>query len=217
MGHGANAVFNCVLASGATTPTNGVDLGRAWQKVHLYVPTMASGSLYVQGSHDNATFARIYESDHGKKVTSTTLAAGQLLTTAFVYPHPPAHAIVNLATFSVDCNVYLQVSCDGTTFRRALYPNDNTDWSVTACSGNRIAVTPFNACYYKVELSASQTADVVIGMGALLDNHENEFLIDSSITQAMIHIPIDGYRYVKIENSSGCTDVTTTYKIICGD
>lgn len=44
-----------------------------------------------------------------------------------------------------------------------------------------------------------------------------DFLIGSAVTQRIVPIPIAGCRYIKIESSSGTTQVTTTFQVICGD
>lgn len=44
-----------------------------------------------------------------------------------------------------------------------------------------------------------------------------DFVINSSVTQRIVPIPVHGCRFLKIENTSGATDVTTTFKIICSD
>ena len=43
------------------------------------------------------------------------------------------------------------------------------------------------------------------------------FMIGSTITNLIVPIPVAGLRYIKIENSSGATDTTTVFKILCGD
>lgn len=40
-------------------------------------------------------------------------------------------------------------------------------------------------------------------------------VIDSSCTQRIVPIPLAGCRYIKIESSSGATDTTTVFNIIC--
>lgn len=42
-----------------------------------------------------------------------------------------------------------------------------------------------------------------------------DFTIKSSVTNRIVEIP-NSLRYLKIESSSGCTDVVTTYRIIVG-
>ena len=41
------------------------------------------------------------------------------------------------------------------------------------------------------------------------------FRIDSSATQRCVSIPNPSARYIKIESTSGITDVITTFKILC--
>jgi len=55
-------VYSVDLTSGATS-TSSVDLGAVYRRVYLEVPTMASGSLYIQASSDNSTFRRVTEAD----------------------------------------------------------------------------------------------------------------------------------------------------------
>ena len=43
----------------------------------------------------------------------------------------------------------------------------------------------------------------------------SQFLIGSAVTQKIVPIPAAGIPYLKVESSSGCTDVVTTYKFIC--
>lgn len=43
-----------------------------------------------------------------------------------------------------------------------------------------------------------------------------DFSINSAATQRVIDLPV-GYQFMKIENSSGATDVHTAFKIICAD
>lgn len=43
-----------------------------------------------------------------------------------------------------------------------------------------------------------------------------DFSINSAATQRLIALPV-GYQFLKIENSSGATDVTTVFKIVCAD
>lgn len=42
-----------------------------------------------------------------------------------------------------------------------------------------------------------------------------DFKIGSATTQRVVPIPAAGIPYLKVENSSGCTNVVTTYKFIC--
>lgn len=43
------------------------------------------------------------------------------------------------------------------------------------------------------------------------------FNIPSACTQRIVEVPAGGIRYLKVRNTSGCTDVTTVYKFIVGD
>lgn len=113
MSHGVISVYSKNMASGVTL-TSSYDLNRAYPKMYLEVPTMASSDLFIQASSDGTTFRRIML----EKVNTTT-----------------AHV-----TFSVA----------------------------------------------------------------------------SSTTQRMVPIP-PGFRYYKVESSSGATDVVTTFNIICHD
>ena len=44
-------------------------------------------------------------------------------------------------------------------------------------------------------------------------NQATDFVINSAVTQRMVPIP-PGFRYYKIENTSGATDTTTVFKLI---
>jgi len=114
MGFSASKVFSVDLPS-LTTKTSSIDLQHSWDHVHIQVPTMASGSLFVLASVDNTLFYKI---------------------------------VNEIATSTVT---------DGETFT-----------------------------------------------------------IDSSCTQRIIHMPPLVARYMKIESTSGATDTTTTFKVICG-
>jgi hypothetical protein len=50
--------FAVTMTSGALSSTV-ADLGGAYQKLYLAVPTMASGSLYLRASADNSTYFRV--------------------------------------------------------------------------------------------------------------------------------------------------------------
>ena len=112
MSYNVPCVFSSSLASGVTLGSS-IGLGSGWDRAYLHVPTMASGDLFIQGSHDGTTFNRVCR-DRG-----------------------------NTATVHAD------------------------------------------------------------------------FAIGSATSNRVIPIPVNGIPYIKIENSSGCTDVVTVYKIIC--
>lgn len=44
-----------------------------------------------------------------------------------------------------------------------------------------------------------------------------DFQIPSTVTNRWVPVPLNGFRYVKIENSSGATDTTTVFKIVTSD
>lgn len=112
-------IYNHELASGITTPTNYVDLGRCFSYVFLQIPTMASGDLFIKAAQD-----------YGGTV--------------------------------------------GT--------------------------------FYRVCRNQGNTATVHV-----------DFSIGSAITNRIVPLPVQGLRYLKVENSSGATDTTTVFKFICGD
>lgn len=116
MAYGVVKVYVATMTSGATL-SSAIDLSpRAWSKIYLQVPTMASGSLFLQAS-------------------------------------PSATG----------------------TFSRVMQEKPNTS-TVTI----------------------------------------NTFTIDSAATQRLHPLP-GGLQFIKIENSSGATDVVTTFNIICSD
>jgi hypothetical protein len=104
-------VYSVTMTSGQTLSA-ALDLSKTYDKMALVVPTMASGSLFMQGSHDGVTYFRVTQGA----------------------------------------------------------PNQSTDFS-----------------------------------------------INSAATQRVIPLPYLPVRYMKIESSSGCTDVLTVYKVICAD
>lgn len=106
-------VFAVTMTSGATF-SNSADLGTSFNRMYLQIPTMASGSLHVNGSVDNSNFFRIMR-DQGNTTTV-----------------------------------------------------------------------------------------------------HSTFVIDSSVTQRIVPIP-GGIRYMRVESTSGCTDVVSTLYIIGGD
>jgi len=108
-------VYSVNMASGATF-SSAIALERSFSYLYLEIPTMASGSLYIQASSDNSTFRRV----KADQVTTAT-------------------ALAHL-----------------------------------------------------------------------------DYLINSTVTNTFIRIP-QGFRYYRIESSSGATDVTTTFKFIGAD
>ena len=62
MSHGQVTVYTQTMPSGATVCTNFFDLGRAYRRVYLEIPTFASGAdVFIQGSRNGTTFRRIYK------------------------------------------------------------------------------------------------------------------------------------------------------------
>jgi hypothetical protein len=55
-------VYEVSMTSGATL-SDGADLGAVYERLYLEVPTMASGSLYIQASSDDSTFRRMTQVD----------------------------------------------------------------------------------------------------------------------------------------------------------
>jgi hypothetical protein len=75
----------------ATTFSSGVDLQKAWNKISVEIPTMASGSdVYLQGSIDGTTYRRVC---HAPNTNSATVG-GQFVTsgvTNVIVPFNNAH------------------------------------------------------------------------------------------------------------------------------
>ena len=44
-----------------------------------------------------------------------------------------------------------------------------------------------------------------------------DWAVASNTSQRIVPVPIGGIRYLKVESTSGATDVITTFKVICGD
>lgn len=63
--YGPEKVFPLTLNSGVTLSSSYVDLGSAWDRVYLEVPTFASGgTFYPLGTNDaNGTFRRLHTVD----------------------------------------------------------------------------------------------------------------------------------------------------------
>ena len=61
MSYGIQKTYSIELASSVTL-SSALDLGKPYNKVYLHVPTMASGSLYIQAAGSSTgTFRRVYE------------------------------------------------------------------------------------------------------------------------------------------------------------
>lgn len=76
-------VFAQTMASGATLLTTPLDCGRAFARVYLEIPTMASGTdIYIQASSDGTTYRRIYLL--GDYSTMTVWSAGSATTQCHV-------------------------------------------------------------------------------------------------------------------------------------
>lgn len=73
MSYGPVSVFTTSMASAATY-TSAVDLQKAWNKLTLMIPTMASGSdVYVSASESlSGTYRRVF---HSPNTNSATVAA----------------------------------------------------------------------------------------------------------------------------------------------
>lgn len=105
------SVYAVTMTSGQTL-SSALYLSKPYKNIALYVPTMASGSLYIKASFDNSTYVRVTK--------------GQ--------------------------------------------PNESTD-----------------------------------------------FVVNSAATQRIVPLPPLPFSYLKIENTSGATDVVTTFRVICSD
>jgi hypothetical protein len=89
MGHGADAVFAATMASGGTL-TAAADLGRAWGRVYLQIPSGTSNTqYYIKGSGDNATFCRVYFDSLNSSTVGTNLYAIHSSLTGAIVPVPP--------------------------------------------------------------------------------------------------------------------------------
>lgn len=67
MSYGPVTVYSTVIASGATVGS-AITMGRSFSRVYLQIPTLPSGTLYIQGSADGSTFRRITK-DQGNTAT----------------------------------------------------------------------------------------------------------------------------------------------------
>ena len=70
MSYGPQSVFTLTLASAATRTTSYADLGRAWKRMYLEVPTCASGNFHIQAAATaDGTYRRIAV-DNGNTATA---------------------------------------------------------------------------------------------------------------------------------------------------
>lgn len=103
MGHGLIKVYSQQLTSGVTTPTTGVDLGRAYASVYLQIPTMPSGSLQIKASADDVTYFNVF---NGAVNTATvaTFIINSAVTNAIV-PIPPGFRYYKVQNISACTDV----------------------------------------------------------------------------------------------------------------
>lgn len=76
--------YGVTVASGVTL-SSGIDLSRAYAKLSLEVPTMASGTdVYLQVSSDNSTFRRLYHAPVAGTTTPPALVIPSSVTNCIV-------------------------------------------------------------------------------------------------------------------------------------
>lgn len=71
--------------------------------------------------------------------------------------------------------------------------------------------------YIKASPSSDGTFSRVCEVKYNTSTVHQDFKIGSATSLRIVPIPTGGCRFVKVESSSGCTDVTTTFNFICGD
>jgi hypothetical protein len=61
------------------------------------------------------------------------------------------------------------------------------------------------------------STDTVLFRRVVEASSNTDWVVASNISGKIIPCPVGGIRYLKVETTSGTTDVITTFKIICGD
>lgn len=113
MSYGPRSVFTVNCASNITL-TSAIDLGRAWNKVFLEIPTMTSGTnIYIKAADSaTGTFRNVYD-----RVVSSTAAAlivniPSSVTNCLVdLPSGLQHVKVELTTAMTATSVNFKVHC----------------------------------------------------------------------------------------------------------
>ena len=71
-----SAVFAQTLSSGLSVPASGLDLEQIWDKVHIIVPSMASGSFEIQvASSVSGTYVQLMNSLSATFIVNSSIVA----------------------------------------------------------------------------------------------------------------------------------------------
>jgi len=97
----------------ATTYTSAIDLGGSYNKIGLSIPTMASGSFYLQVSDtETGTFKRLYHEPVAGTTTPPVVAIDSSVTNCVVPLNVPAQFVrVEISTITSDSSGVFKVMC----------------------------------------------------------------------------------------------------------
>jgi len=97
----------------ATTYTSALDLGGSYNKVGLAIPTMASGSFYLQVSDtEDGTFRRLYHEPVAGTTTPPVVLIDSSVTNCVVPLNVPAQFVkVEISTITSDSSGVFKVIC----------------------------------------------------------------------------------------------------------
>lgn len=215
-------VYSVDLASGATLVTTALDLQHSYAQVYLEVPAIASGNLFVQASNDNSTFRRVMFHGTVRVTDSKSIASAATLTGAYDLGEGKVENVHYLVpSFASGTAMFLQVSLDGSTYRRLSRVQANTstvavdDFSIASAASGKLVPLPVDGFrYFKIEMATGQTDTTTTHKVIYTRTGIQDFEINSATSGRFIPIPVAG-RYLKIESSSGITDTTTTFKVLC--
>jgi len=98
MGHGARAVFSVTMASAASL-SPAADLGRAWGRVYVEIPTMNSNTqCHFLGSSDGTTYRAVYFDSLNSSTVGTNLYSIASAVTNAIVPAPPGIQYLKVKT-----------------------------------------------------------------------------------------------------------------------
>ena len=97
----------------ASTYTSAIDLGGSYAKIGLSIPTMASGSFYVQVSdEESGTFRRLYHKPVAGTTTPPVVLIDSSVTNCVVPLEIPAQYMkVEISTITSDSSGVFKVIC----------------------------------------------------------------------------------------------------------
>lgn len=222
MSYGPLSVFTATMAS-AGTVTSSLDLARSWKKVHLEVPTMASGAdIYIQASSDNSTFRRVQIFKDRQKSFSMSIASMATLTSAFDIGDGAYNAFIVIPCLTTGTSILVHGSLDNSAFQKVQFApatgSASYDFSVAtfAAGVTRLVPLPEGLRYFKIELATGMTqATSTYKVLATVPQEGGDFAIASNVSSRMVPIP-NAFRYIKVETDVSVQD-GNAFKVICSD